>query len=1803
MSQQRLSDSQKYKSSGDMNRDFKKESLIPSRGYRAQSVDNENIIRQLNKAPVQKLQGIMKKTLISKYDQTEENKNVDEKQTVLYDYSQVKQESLEMMKAKMDYSDFDSDYDKSMDSDQLDLQLDPKIEEKVNKLRTQFHTEDEVLAMIKNSQVRKALKKVLEKEFISDFAGERVLKNGRILDAFIKRHFINSQTELDKISYKPNYQQSLGGPVSVNNSTLQPGNSGKPNKSTFGKSTQSQASLQIPSYSIANINKSTAFKSATDSIWKEEEKSVVKEEQDDVQQASDNDQTSQLSTTSNKFNMDKIKKLMILKRGSAYQQKFQFKRNHLIKLIFDLMYVEDQKFSKLNKDLIGVYINEHFYDVNDVEFIFWMLLKFDMTQQAIHLYENNRQRLHQFIEYWQTEITSIYQSKYDKIGYFTYQLIQPQIEKIQEEMKQGNKKLEIKIKVDMEDFYLQLIPKIKQGLLWAFKKAIEYNVSSLIKYLFDEEFIKIKAEISDQYYEECRIIAKKACCVKFYQIYFKKIKKNLEDLDEEMEQFLSNPINDEIEFISVYFKKIKKVQTKSKYEQDLKIFASFQQKMASFSEKKKSDLKLSKGVEEIKEEDEDDEDDDQYTRRQKEFSKNKKQSLIVQQQTMKEQKIKTKSDQLSKKIQNQLTNILMHPQFLFNPQLSEKLTKLGAFDMFIQIVKERISRMKEIKKLMIQELLVNDLRILLRVWDRINHVIMHEFTKQILKQRYYASALTDEKSQRNIIKIMLTNVYNGIELLARVPISSWSSKLDKELLNAFDSHLKEPNQIIYSLKPLIVIVLMKEFLDKLKQKTYKYQNKCDILGNKLLQLGRSFVYENKSEDLLKFFVDQKDTLDRSALEIMSKYRYYQMLESNQMGLIIQEKWQGLNSQNFGLLQASQFFKILSTDYDDYEEIKRLSIFRNPKNNELLHFHDYKKKTDNRIYLFQYYLWPHSCFVRYTFLSFTYLILAALELGILVLSVQKNGLEDTHQDQTIKWLYIASFIWISSFNLFNVQVIIYSKLLGKKFRLTYGTIIDLLILILEFLNSIDVAELAKKYEYLHKYKFSSEVDVLRKNFNLFTNCLIMLFVWIRISNFAIATQHFGVYIRMISNMFKTLLVFIIIWGGWIFLCSQVFTLLFYNDNEDFTDQYKTVITLINSSFNNFDATKFERSQLFGRYLFLSSVAVSSLFLMNMIVAMLNGIYQVIVQKTEADYHACLITEESYLRFNRKYGLFVFSQPPLNLIGVLLMPILLLIDRYNGDLSIRKTQKINNLFQKIIYFPIAIILFVIIFISNIIFAPFVYVKIFIMRIKSERRFLFAIIKAFIWLLQGIIVILILMMKDCIKFWKLLYLKTDTFKKKELQLNPQIKTVDQQKKYFEVRQDVTKKSYDKFVQEYFNDEQVQKFGKFISKKEIFSLSYIIREKRDELEKELDAIKQKKNGKKNVIPIKILRKKWKQINLKYEMEKATEHKVHKYKSQKTKIGNYIQVEVAKLVQKSQEQRNQAKHKQIRQQIQEQKEEQKEEEKILETNGTHAETQQDKVDVNQQEIYQEFQEEQKEFADMTEEFLKKNALQEKFNKIKKSLTQAVFEEFLAHISDQENSIDLDKLKRVLYDEDTMYKMSDQDFEEYRLRLFNTNLSLLEKAIGRAKQDQKANKLENKYMSGINMSSYEISKFIDDYQDRLHEISVLFSVVDFKKMEAMKPEEIFNIEMMKQAITQDAINNEYFISQKDQIIQGNLGEIELSSDNEDLQTIDKLQISQRLRKQRTSITRYLPIKSARSFEASRTQILDMLNDDLEQIDD
>ena len=98
-----------------------------------------------------------------------------------------------------------------------------------------------------------------------------------------------------------------------------------------------------------------------------------------------------------------------------------------------------------------------------------------------------------------------------------------------------------------------------------------------------------------------------------------------------------------------------------------------------------------------------------------------------------------------------------------------------------------------------------------------------------------------------------------------------------------------------------------------------------------------------------------------------------------------------------------------------------------------------------------------------------------------------------------------------------------------------------------------------------------------------------------------------------------------------------------------------------------------------------------------------------------------------------------------------------------------------------------------------------------------------------------------------------------------------------------------------------------------------------------------------------------------------------------------------------------------------------------------------------------------------------------------------VFQEFLYNnMSHTESYVDYEKMKKVITDEVSIIKMNNHDFENYRLKLFYTNLSVFDKAIQKAKHGRKGNKMEHKYLSDVERNITAINTNIKTMKESLY---------------------------------------------------------------------------------------------------------------------
>lgn len=100
--------------------------------------------------------------------------------------------------------------------------------------------------------------------------------------------------------------------------------------------------------------------------------------------------------------------------------------------------------------------------------------------------------------------------------------------------------------------------------------------------------------------------------------------------------------------------------------------------------------------------------------------------------------------------------------------------------------------------------------------------------------------------------------------------------------------------------------------------------------------------------------------------------------------------------------------------------------------------------------------------------------------------------------------------------------------------------------------------------------------------------------------------------MIFMMLKVIVNFLIIWSAFVICCSLIFCALFHKENPDFRNFGISFSTLLNAAVTNFNLTNFsERTYDYGRALFSLYIAISAIFLLNMLIAFLSNVYKAIL----------------------------------------------------------------------------------------------------------------------------------------------------------------------------------------------------------------------------------------------------------------------------------------------------------------------------------------------------------------------------------------------------------------------------------------------------------------------------------------------------------------------------------------------------------------------------------------------------------------
>jgi hypothetical protein len=469
-----------------------------------------------------------------------------------------------------------------------------------------------------------------------------------------------------------------------------------------------------------------------------------------------------------------------------------------------------------------------------------------------------------------------------------------------------------------------------------------------------------------------------------------------------------------------------------------------------------------------------------------------------------------------------------------------------------------------------------------------------------------------------------------------------------------------------------------------------------------MEFCKSIHESNQNEKYIQFLMTQKDIRSRNSFKIASDNGMYQILESPEIGTIVKKKWNGKISYD-SFFSYSSLFRYLNASI--------ITSF-NPYDN-------FEKFDPKKVYIFQLDLWVESCSMRYfpesistilLIVLYNYYIFKLLESGSIMNPLVNSELS------ILLYLYIG---WTVAINLNIINIFIFSKLSKRKFSLNSWSYVEIVLMLLAFLLLVDTDLIFAKYDSAGNklnektdFSFISKASILALN---------DMFVWFRLSGILLTFKEFGPSIRMIYLLCVTITKYLILFLLFFYCCVAIFTALFFRAApQEFGSYSQSFVTLFKAFITDFDTFNFNYYKFFGAFMMLIFVTLSGVFLMNLLIALLDGIYSKFEKFVDASHTSILITYYRRYKWDNLNGFLLFLPTPLNLINFLLLPFTFLFkttkgifvkENDNEEESVKKSKKIKfnmmlcKMYFIVLYIPIILIMQ---FCGELIALPLCYVK---------------------------------------------------------------------------------------------------------------------------------------------------------------------------------------------------------------------------------------------------------------------------------------------------------------------------------------------------------------------------------------------------------------------------------------------------------------------------------------------------------------
>ena len=663
--------------------------------------------------------------------------------------------------------------------------------------------------------------------------------------------------------------------------------------------------------------------------------------------------------------------------------------------------------------------------------------------------------------------------------------------------------------------------------------------------------------------------------------------------------------------------------------------------------------------------------------------------------------------------------------------------------------------------------------------NNFKEVILNEGLELIilcLNEKGCKMVLDDLSIQKRIVNNYLLageKMYYGAEMLSNIKKTSLDLSLAFNLLSNINSSIKNKN-IVNCHSPVLTCLLLCEILHNISEISVHFKIKCEKTRNELMELCRNIHEANPSEKYIEFLLGQKDSRGRTAYLIAAETEAFTVLESPEVGTIVNKMWVG-RLRHDGIFSFSSLKKFLES----------------PTTKGGNAFLAFDKIDYNKTYFHQLSLWEESCSLRYYPESISNILLIVLyNLFIFFLVTDDDVMTDFKDLSPLKKkMLICYIIWVWCIVLKIPLQILFSSLSKKrKYKIDFWGYIEICLLLSAFLILVDTEKLFPKYDEIgnkiHSDGKSDMAFIIRASILSVND----IFVWLRITGILLTYKELGPLIRIIYLLSivaaKYLLIYLII----MICCATIYTTIFYKASKQYKLYSVTFTTLFQGYLNNSKVFDFDYYKFFGAILCITFVTCGGLILVNMLIALLSNEYTQLSKVVDAAHRSVLITYFKRYKWDKNYGYLILLTTPLNILNFFVIPINILFREKkknliqnnenedfdsNEQLEHRDIIKIENsrqqqfntiisrIYYSIFYFPF---IFLIEAIPSFFFIPICYfVGIFTIITEYTSQIDNANLKGHLittlsWIFGGIPYLLYIYFRDLYELFKTMFLTID-------------------------------------------------------------------------------------------------------------------------------------------------------------------------------------------------------------------------------------------------------------------------------------------------------------------------------------------------------------------------------------------------------------------------------------------------------------